>query len=175
METAIRVRLREISRAYPRWGWRKAYWLLRREGHLVNRKRIRRYGVEEGLKRPAKVRKKQRIGPQRGDRLAATRPDQVWALDFQVEVTSDGRQIRFCTIVDEFTRKALATAAARSFTAEDTTILLDKIIAKTGRRPANLRMDNGPELTARRDARLVPLRPHRHGVHRPRIALAKRL
>jgi putative transposase len=72
----------------------------------------------------------------------------VWALDFQVDVTADGRQIRWCNVVDEFTREALATAAARSFTADDTTILLDKIIAETGRRPANLRMDNGPELTA---------------------------
>ena len=72
----------------------------------------------------------------------------MWALDFQVEVTIDGRQIRFCNIVDEFTREALATAAARSLTADDTTILLDKVIAATGRRPAHLRMDNGLELTA---------------------------
>jgi putative transposase len=148
IEGMLRVRLREISRAYPRWGWRKAYWLLRSEGHLVNRKRIRRYWATEGLTRPARSRKRQRIGPARGDRLTATRPDQVWALDFQVDVTADGRQIRWCNVVDEFTREALATAAARSFTADDTTILLDKIIAETGRRPANLRMDNGPELTA---------------------------
>jgi len=47
-------------------------------------------------------------------------------------------------IVDEFTREALATTAARSFT----TVLLDKIIAETGRRPARLRMDNGSEPTA---------------------------
>jgi transposase InsO family protein len=72
----------------------------------------------------------------------------VWALYFHVDVTSDGRQIRCCNVVDEFTREALATAAALSFTADDTTILLDKIIAETGRRPGNLRMDNGPELTA---------------------------
>lgn len=72
----------------------------------------------------------------------------MWALDYQVDVTADGRQIRFCNIVDEFTREALATTAARSFTADDTTILLDKIIANTGRRPEHLRMDNGPELTA---------------------------
>lgn len=109
---------------------------------------VRRYWAEEGLTRPARTRKKQRIGPQRGDRLAATRPDEVWALDFQVDVSTDGRQIRFCNAVDEFTRQALATTAARSFTADDTTILLDKIIAETGRRPQNLRMDNGPELTA---------------------------
>jgi putative transposase len=147
-QAALRARLREISRAHPRWGWRKAYWLLRAEGLVVNRKRIRRYWASEGLTRPAKTRKKQRIGPQRGDRLRATAPDHVWALDFQVDVTADGRQIRFCNVVDEFTREALATAAARSFTADDTTILLDKVIAETGRRPVNLRMDNGPELTA---------------------------
>jgi putative transposase len=148
IETVLRARLREISRAHPRWGWRKAYWLLRGEGLAVNRKRIRRYWAEEGLKRPARVRKRQRIGPHRGDRLAASQPDEVWALDFQVDVTADGRQIRFCNVVDEFTREALATTAARLFTADDTTILLDKIVAETGRRPANLRMDNGPELTA---------------------------
>lgn len=33
LETTLRARLREISRAHPRWGWRKAYWLLRSEGH----------------------------------------------------------------------------------------------------------------------------------------------
>jgi putative transposase len=80
--------------------------------------------------------------------LTATRPDDVWALDFQVDVTTDGRRIRFCNVVDEFTREALATAAARSFTADDTTILLDKVIAETGRRSAHLCMDNGPESTA---------------------------
>ena len=148
LEETIRARLRQISHAHPRWGWRKAYWLLRDEGYSVNHKRIRRYWTQDGLTRPAKTRKKQRIGPQRGQRRAPTSPDQVWALDFQVDVSSDGRQIRFCNIVDEFTREALATAAARSFTADDTTILLDKVIAETGRRPAHLRMDNGPELTA---------------------------
>lgn len=147
-ETMLRDRLRQIARGHPRWGWRKAYWLLRGEGVMVNHKRVRRYWAEEGLKRPVRTRKRQRIGPQRGDRLAASRPDQVWALDFQVDVTSDGRQIRFCNVVDEFTREALATTAARSFTADDTTILLDKIIAEVKRRPENLRMDNGPELTA---------------------------
>lgn len=147
-EATLRARLRQIACDHPRWGWRKAYWLLRSEGQVVNRKRIRRYWAEEGLKRPAKAQKKRRVGPQRGDRLAATEPDQVWALDFQVDVTADRRQIRFCNVVDEFTREALATTAARSFTADDTTILLDKIIAETGRRPVNLRMDNGPELTA---------------------------
>jgi len=58
----MRVRLRQIAQAHPRWGWRKVYWLLRREGLVVNRKRVRRYWAEERLTRPARTRKKQRIG-----------------------------------------------------------------------------------------------------------------
>lgn len=148
IEEQVRARLRQISADHPRWGWRKAYWIVRGEGLTVNHKRVRSYWADEGLKRPARTRKRQRIGPQRNQRQAVSAPDQMWAIDFQVDVTTDGRQIRFANIIDEFTREALATTAARSFTADDTTILLDKIIAETGRRPANLRMDNGPELTA---------------------------
>ena len=148
LEQVARARLRAIAAAKPRWGWRKAYWVLRTDGLVVNHKRVRSYWLDEGLKRPAKTRKRRRVGPRAGDRLVATHPDHVWAIDYQVDVTADGRQIRFCNIVDEFTREALATSAARSFTADDTTILLDKVIADTGRHPEHLRMDNGPELTA---------------------------
>lgn len=144
----MRSRLCQIAAAKPRWGWRKAYWVLRSEGQRVNHKRVRAYWIDEGLKRPAKTRKRRRVGPRAGDRLTATHPDHVWALDFQLDVTAEGRQIRFCNLVDEFTREALATGAARSFTADDTIILLDKIVSETGRRPEHLRMDNGPELTA---------------------------
>ena len=57
--------------------------------------------------------KKRRVGSQRGDRLKATRPDEVWALDFQHDVTADGRQVRSLNVIDEFTREAFATRAAR--------------------------------------------------------------
>ena len=46
------------------------------------------------------------------------------------------------------TREAFATKAARSFTADATVAVLESVIAETGRRPANIRMDNGTELTA---------------------------
>jgi putative transposase len=147
-EQQLRKRLRAISKKHPRWGWRKAHAIARREGLVVNKKRTRRLWREEGLKRPAKTRKRRRVGDQRGDRVEATRPDHVWALDFQHDVTSDGRQLRFLNIVDEFTREAFATRAARSFTADATIAVLEEVIAGTGRWPANIRMDNGTELTA---------------------------
>lgn len=53
----------------------------------VNNKRTRRMWREEGLWRPPRTVKKCRVGPQRGDRLEATRPDQVWALDLQHDLT----------------------------------------------------------------------------------------
>jgi hypothetical protein len=74
LEGRVRSRLREIAGAKPRWGWRKAYWLLGAEGLLFNHKRVRAYWIAEGLKRPAKTRKRQRVGPRSGDRLSASRP-----------------------------------------------------------------------------------------------------
>jgi transposase InsO family protein len=147
-EAVLRARLREISAAHPRWGWRKAHAIAVREGLVGNRKRTHRLWIEEGLRRPARVRKKQRCGPARHQRMRAGRPDQMWALDFQVDVTVDGRQVRFLNIIDEFTREALATRPARSFTADATVAVLDGLVASLGRRPAHIRMDNGPELTA---------------------------
>jgi hypothetical protein len=47
-EVSVRARLRQIARAYPRWGWRKAYWLLRSDNVVVNRKRVRRTGLRRG-------------------------------------------------------------------------------------------------------------------------------
>jgi putative transposase len=147
-ERVLRARLREISAKHPRWGWRKAHTIAAREGLVVNGKRTHRIWIEEGLKRPARVRKKQRCGPARHQRMRAERPDQMWALDFQVDVTVEGRQVRFLNIVDEFTREALATRPARAFTADATIAVLDGLVTTLGRRPAHIRMDNGPELTA---------------------------
>jgi hypothetical protein len=72
-EAALRARLRRIAREHPRWGWRMAHRLLRRDGHQLNHKRIRRLWREEGLRRPVTCRKRRRVPPrQRGaaDRAA---------------------------------------------------------------------------------------------------------
>ena len=40
--------------------------------------------------------------------MAADRADHIWALDYQHDLTVDGRQLRFLNVIDEFTREALA-------------------------------------------------------------------
>jgi len=150
-EARLRARLRRIARAHPRWGWRMAWRVLRREpgGQWsgVNHKRIRRLWREEGLRRPARPRKRRRVAAGVTERLRAERPNQVWAIDFQFDETSDGRRLKLANIVDEHTREALAMRVARTCSADDLVEVLAGLVAGRGA-PEHLRMDNGPELIA---------------------------
>jgi len=85
-------RLRRFAKRHPRWGYRRAHAVLHREGWAVNRKKIQRLWREEGLRVPPKRRKRQRLGTSTTGcgRLRAERPDHVWALDYQFDVTATG-------------------------------------------------------------------------------------
>jgi putative transposase len=146
-EQKLRRRLRAIARAHPRWGWRMAHRLLRRDGQPVNHKRIRRLWREEGLRRPVSCRKRRRVRPDSVQRLRAERPNQVWALDFQFDETADRRRLKLLNIVDEHTREALAMHVDRRADADTVITVLERLTADRGA-PAHLRMDNGPELIA---------------------------
>lgn len=148
-EQQLRARLRDIAIKHPRWGWRKAHAIAKSEGLVVNPKRTHRLWKDERLQRPSKTRKRMRLGNSAASpRMAADHPDHVWALDYQHDLTVDGRQLRFLNVIDEFTREALATRPRRSWSADQTTGLLDELIMTTGRKPEHIRMDNGPELTS---------------------------
>jgi putative transposase len=131
-------------------GYRRAHAVLSREGHRVNRKNVQRVWREEGLRVPAKRRKRQRLGVSStpADRLQAQRPDHVWALDYQFDVTATGRIIKLLHVVDEFTRESLADVVEHSIDADATVAALDKIVGSRGCHPEFVRCDNGPELTA---------------------------
>ena len=61
-EATLRSWLRAFAVERPRWGWRRAYKGLRREGHRVNKKRVQRLWRAEGLKVPYRKRKKRTPG-----------------------------------------------------------------------------------------------------------------
>jgi putative transposase len=149
-DEALRARLRGLSREHPRWGYRRVWASLRGEGWQVNRKKIQRLWREEGLRVPAKRRKRQRLGTSTvpAARLRAERPDHVWALDFQFDTTVDGRVLKLLHVVDEHTREALAVEVARRIDSDHTVRVLDRIVQGRERSPELVRMDNGPELTA---------------------------
>jgi putative transposase len=147
---ALRAELRKISRERPRWGYRRAHATLRGEGWAVNRKRVQRLWREEGLRVPVRRRKRQRLGNSTvpAARLAAERPDHVWAIDFQFDQTADGRVLKLLHVIDEFTREALAVECRRRIDADATVSVLDRVVAARGHTPEFIRCDNGPELTA---------------------------
>ena len=149
-DAALRAALVAFSRERPRWGYRQAHQRLLADGWQVNRKRTQRLWREEGLRVPQKRRKRQRRGESTvpGDRLRAERPDHVWAFDFQWDVTEDGRALKLLYVVDEFTREALAMEAERRMDSDHVVDVLDRIVREQHRRPAFLRCDNGPEMTA---------------------------
>ncbi|CAA9456516.1 MAG: Mobile element protein [uncultured Rubrobacteraceae bacterium] len=145
----LRAWLRRFTKRHPRWGYRLAHAVLRREGHVVNRKKIQRLWREEGLRVPARRRKRQHHGDSTtpAGRLRAEYPDHVWALDYQFDVTATGRIIKLLHVVDEFTRESLTDLVDHSIDADATVAALDKITAQRRRHPSFVRCDNGPELT----------------------------
>jgi putative transposase len=149
-DQVLRAELRRLSRAHPRWGYRRAHAQLRQAGWSVNRKAVQRLWREEGLRVPARRRKHRRLGSSTtpAARLAAEHPDHVWALDYQFDQTEDGRILKLLNVVDEHTREALTITVDRRIDADATVAVLDGLVAKRGTAPRFLRCDNGPELTA---------------------------
>ena len=173
-DRSLRAELRGFAESHPRWGYRRAHAVLQRQGWAVNRKKVQRLWRQEGLRVPPKRRKRQRLGDSDTDAglLRAQRPDHVWALDFQFDVTASGRKIKILHVLDEFTRESLADLVDHSIDADATVGCLDKVAAARGRCPENIRCDNGPELTANalRDwCRFTG----QHQLHRAGIALAE--
>jgi len=143
-EALLRERLQLLARRHPRYGYRRIHAILRREGWACNRKRVQRLWRDEGLRLPAKTRRRRR-GPRMPGHLVAACPDQVWAIDFVSDQTADGRPLKILTVTDEHTREALATPAARRMGADDTVSVLEAIVERRGRAPELIRCDNGPE------------------------------
>ena len=65
-QTALRLRIRELAFARPRFGYERIHTLLRREGWPVNRKRVRRLYRLERLQVRMRVRRRKRLALHRG-------------------------------------------------------------------------------------------------------------
>ncbi|MCP9492033.1 MAG: IS3 family transposase [Solirubrobacteraceae bacterium MAG38_C4-C5] len=141
--------LAQVAAEHKRWGYRRAHHELCLWGWAVNRKRIQRLWREEGLRVPARARKRRRPADQPDrSQLRSGGPDEVWAIDFQHDMTADGRALRLVNVVDEFTREALIMEVGRSISADETVTELEALVARRARSPRFLRADNGPELTS---------------------------
>lgn len=141
-EPVIQV-LTELAERYPRYGFKKLFQLLRRQGSTWNHKRVHR--IYCLLKLNFRRKGKQRL-PARNPAPLAT-PEALnpsWSIDFMHDALVCGRCFRTFNVVDYFNREALAIEIDLNIPAQRVVWMLDRIVANRGY-PLKLRMDNGPE------------------------------
>lgn len=76
------------------------------------------------------------------------KPNDAWSMDFVAEQLADGSKFRTLTIVDVFTKEALAIEVGQRLKGEHVVSALNRIAARRGA-PRHLFVDNGSEFSAR--------------------------
>ena len=151
-EPALTRAIKKLARRHPRYGYRMIHARLARQGWEVNLDRVRRLGIELGLKRPVRRRKPRKLGPKPGvsANSCVARParfkNDVWTCDFIQDRTAAGRPLKWLTSVDESTRECLVLPAAGSLTGADVRRIMARVIGRRGA-PTRIRSANGSEFT----------------------------
>ncbi|KWE54314.1 hypothetical protein WT51_03640, partial [Burkholderia territorii] len=145
-ETVLRQRMCEIAATRVHYGYRKIRVLLR-EGYQVRKNRLYRLYREEGLSLRYRPNRKRRAQMSRPARAKSTAANQAWSLDFVADQLSNGQRFRALTIIDVFTREALAIDVGQRLSASDVVRALDELRSKRGA-PRTLFCDNGSEFTS---------------------------
>jgi putative transposase len=145
-DLGLRERLRTLAHERRRFGYRRLHVLLRREGYLVNHKRVYRLYREERLL----VRRRRGRKRALGTRAPITLPqlaNERWSLDFLSDQLVDGRRFRILVVVDDCTRECLLLVADTSLSGTRVARELDRLMAARGK-PKMIVSDNGTELTS---------------------------
>jgi len=145
-DAALRERLCALARERRRFGYRRLLIFLRREGFVVNHKRLFRIYREERLMVRKRGGRKRALGT-RAPMMVPSRPNDRWSLDFVSDQLASGRRFRILAIFDDCTRECLAAVADVSLSGRRVGRELDLLIAVRGR-PGTIVSDNGTELTS---------------------------
>jgi putative transposase len=138
---------REHAAGRPRWGYRRLHVLLRREGHVVNHKKIYRLYRAEG---PGSAAKEAQADGLRAARRppAPDRPREQWTMDFTEDSLANGRRFRTLNVVDAFTRECLVIEVDFSLPGARVVRVLERLIELHGA-PKVIRVDNGSDFMSR--------------------------
>ncbi len=146
-DEALRQRLRESAAERPRFGYERLTVMLRREGLVVNHKRVYRLYREEGLK----LKKRRRSRSASVARVPLTAPlgaGERYSMDFMRDTLADGRVFRMLNVVDDYTRECLAIEVDTSLPGARVVRVLERL-AEAGQVPRQIVLDNGSEFTSK--------------------------
>ena len=145
-DAVLRARLRDLAVIRRRFGYRRLYILLRREGETSGLNRVYRLYREEGLAVRKRRTRRKAIGT-RAPLLVEARPNARWSLDFVHDQMNDGRRFRILNIVDDVTRECLAAIPDTSISGVRVARELTLLVFRRGK-PGMIVSDNGTELTS---------------------------
>lgn len=145
-DARLRDRLRALAHERRRFGYRRLFILLRREGEKSGRNRIYRLYREEGLSVRKRKARRRAVG-MRAPILLTQHANARWSLDFVHDQFANGRRFRILNIVDDVTRECLAAVPDTSISGVRVARELSALIGQRGK-PRMIVTDNGTEFTS---------------------------
>ena len=145
-ENELRARLRALANQRRRFGYRRLFILLRREGEPSGINRIYRFYREEGLAVRKRRARRRAVGT-RAPILVEARVNARWSLDFVHDQLAPGRRFRILNIVDDVTRECLAAIPDTSISGKRVARELTAVIERRGK-PGMIVSDHGTEFTS---------------------------
>ncbi len=155
----LRGRMRELARSGVRWGYRRLHVLLQRGGWTLGRDQAYRLYTEEGLQLRSKLPKRRKMVVTRRERFVPRRANEAWSMDFVADQLASGERFRALTIVDVFSREALAIEVGKQLRAENVVRACNRLVSQRSA-PKRVFVDNGSEFSGR----LLDLWAYHHGV-----------
>jgi len=126
-QSDLKNRTKEIAETRVRYGYRRIHVLLRREGWVINGKRVYRLYKELGSQLRRKAPRRRVKAKLREGRCAASRVNDVWAMDFVHDQLATGPKLRILTVVDTYSRFSPAVVPRFQFRAPDVTEVLEYV------------------------------------------------
>lgn len=151
--------MHEIVATRVRYGYRRVHVMLRRSGWDVGRNVVYRLYREEGLALRSKRPRRRKMVVQREARCQPKACNEAWSLDFIHDQLSNGQKFRALTVVDVFSREALAIEVGPRLRGEHVVEVLNRLVGQRGA-PKYLFTDNGAEFSGH----LVDLWAYHHQV-----------
>lgn len=146
-DQGLRIQIRDLAQARPRYGYRRITVILNREGWYANHKKVYRIYKEENLMLKTKRRKKvvSLLRPQPEKPIAV---NEQWSMDFVSDQLMDGRRFRALTLVDKFSRESPHIEVDFSLTGQRVVSVLELLKSIRGL-PEIITVDNGSEFISK--------------------------
>jgi transposase InsO family protein len=145
-EVELRAKLRDLANERRRFGYRRLFILLRRDGETSGVNRIYRLYREEGLSVRKRKARRRAVG-MRAPILVEAKANARWSLDFVHDQFACGRRFRILNVVDDVTRECLAAIPDTSISGRRVARELTTLVERRGE-PGMIVSDNGTELTS---------------------------